>query len=141
VESCLAAMGSGEAGPAELESAQNPVKTIRSAKPGPAKSGSAKSGFAKLGPAEAVWAVPDLAPHSTIPAAPTWPQAREFEIVDSGNPPQNQRHAEAENTLKCKEVGAEGQTATTLGCLGWSDNGFSRVKTLYITRSRSRYSL
>jgi hypothetical protein len=25
--------------------------------------------------------------------------------------------------------------------VGWSDNGFSRVKSLYITRSRSRYSL
>jgi hypothetical protein len=129
-----------------LGSPQNPVKTIRSAEPGPAKAAPAKPDPAKSGPAEAVpveaaSAEPDLAPHSTIPAAPTWPQAREFEIVDSGNPPQNQRHAEAENTLKCKEVGAEGQTATTLGCLGWSDNGFSRVKTLYITRSRSRYSL
>jgi len=68
------AMELGETGSVELRSAQNPVKTIRSAKlgparPDPAKPGPAKFGPAKSGPAEAVSAEPDLAPQCTIPAA------------------------------------------------------------------------
>ncbi len=108
---CSAEPDPWAAWPEEPDPAESgPLKTTAPAKaksfvePDPVKTDPAKPDSEKLHSAELA-----PAPRTAAPAAPTGPQTPNLAIVDSGNPPRI-GSARAENTLKCKECEAEGQS-------------------------------